>query len=203
VRTYNSGSVPALRASIGERVTGKWILKVEDLAKENKGFFFSWGIRFLIQKVEKEELKREIFPFLSIPDNDPEGIESHIEIERSGKIVKLEVFFEITHPSKKDLKAVLITPSREKFVLYDRIGEGKNEIKKILSTELDENLLPAVNKEMKGVWTLKIIVQTEENKRTSAQIEENKGISAQMEEIEETLDSWGVHIIYESDPEFF
>ncbi len=203
VRTYNPGSVPALRACIGERVTGKWILKVEDLAKENKGFFFSWGIRFLIQKVEKEELKREIFPFLAIPDNDPEGIESHIEIERSGKIVKLEVFFEITRPSMKDLKAVLVTPSREKFVLYDRIGEGKNEIKKILSTELDENLLPAVNKEMKGVWTLMIIVQTEENKRTSAQIEENKGISAQMEEIEGTLDSWGVHIIYESDPEFF
>ena len=185
VRTYNLGSIPALKICIGERVWGKWTLKVEDLAKENTGSFLSWGIKFLVQEVEKEELKREFFPFLKIPDNDLKGIESFMEIERSGKIVKLEVALEITHPSAGDLKAVLVMPSREEFVLHSRTEDGtkdQKDLKKIFSSQFDENLLPTVNKEMKGVWTLKV----------ADQVEKNEG----------SLDSWGLYIIYESNPEF-
>ena len=182
VRTYNSGSVSGLRDYIGERVWGKWTLMVADLSKENKGFFHSWGIKFLVQKVEKEELKREIFPFLKVSDNDPAGVESHIEIERRGKIVSLGVSLEITYPSIVELKAVLIIPSGEELVLHNRAGNGRKDLKKTFSTESDENLLPAVNKEMKGVWTLKVADQAEGN--------------------EGSLDSWGLCIIYESDPEF-
>ncbi len=181
VRTYNSGSVPALGDCIGERVWGRWTLMVEDLAKENKGSFLSWGIKFLVQEVEKEVLKREIFPWLIIRDNDPAGVESLIEIERKGKIVKLEVSLEITHPSIGDLKAVLVMPSREELVLHNRARYGKKDLKKIFSSESDENLLPAVNKEMKGVWTLRVADQAEGN--------------------EGSLDSWGLCITYESDPE--
>ncbi|KKG16077.1 hypothetical protein EO98_08335 [Methanosarcina sp. 2.H.T.1A.6] len=182
VRTYNSGSVPALRKCIGERVWGKWALKVEDLAREHTGSFHSWGIKFLVQKVEKEELKREIFPFLKIYDNDPAGIESFIEIERKGKIVSLGVSMEITHPSIGELKAALVLPSGEELVLHNRAGYGIKHLKKTFSTESDEFLLPAVNKEMKGVWTLKVADLKEGN--------------------EGSLDSWGLCIIYESDPEF-
>ncbi|KKH95431.1 hypothetical protein EO95_08875 [Methanosarcina sp. 1.H.T.1A.1] len=182
LRTYNSGSVPGLRDCIGERVWGKWTLMVADLSKENRGFFHSWGIKFLVQKVEKEELKREIFPFLKVPDNDPEGIESLIEIERRGKIVNLGVSLEITHPSIVELKAVLVMPSGEELVLHNRAGNGRKYLKKTFSTESDEFLLPAVNKEMKGVWTLKVADLKEGN--------------------EGSLDGWGLCIIYESDPEF-
>ncbi|MDD3246412.1 MAG: M4 family metallopeptidase [Methanosarcina sp.] len=182
VRTYNLGSVPALRDCIGERVWGKWTLMVEDLAKENKGSFLNWGVKFLVREVEKEELKREIFPFLNVPDNNPKGIKSLIEIERGGKIVNLKVSLEITHPSIGDLKAVLVTPSGEELVLHNRAGNGRKDLKKTFSTESDEVLLPAVNKEMRGVWTLKVADQAEGN--------------------EGSLDSWGLCIIYESDPEF-
>lgn len=181
-RTYNSGSVPALKNCIGERVSGKWTLKVEDLARENIGSFHSWGIKFLVQKVEKEELKREIFPFLKIPDNNPEGLSSQIEIERKGKIVSLEVSLELTHPYVGDLKAVLTMPSREEFVLHNRTGNGIKDLKRIFNSESDKELLPALNKEMKGIWTLKI----------SDHAEGNQG----------NLDSWGIKIIYESCPDF-
>ncbi|AKB18683.1 M4 family metallopeptidase [Methanosarcina sp. WWM596] len=182
VRTYNSGSVPALMDCIGERVWGRWILKVEDLARKHTGSFHSWGIKFLVQKVEKEELKREIFPFLKVPDNDPAGVESLIEIERRGKIVSFGVSLEITHPSIGDLRAVLVMPSEEELVLHNRAGYGRKDLKKMFSTESDEVLLPAVNKEMKGAWTLKVADQAEGN--------------------EGSLDSWELCIIYESDPEF-
>ncbi len=181
VRTYNSGSVSALKDCIGERVFGKWTLKVEDLAKENIGYFHSWGIKFLVHEVKKEEIKREIFPFLRIPDCYLKGIESQIEIERTGKIVKLEVSLEITHPSIGDLKAVLVTPFREEFILHNRTLNNRKDLKRTFNSEFNENLLPAVNKEMSGIWTLRI----------SDQVEGNKG----------TLDSWGLYIIYEGDPE--
>lgn len=182
VRTYNPGSVPALETCIGERAWGRWNLKVEDLAREHTGSFHSWGIKFLIRKVEKEELKREIFPFLNVPDDDPKGLESFIEVERRGKIVSFEVSLEITHPSIGELKAVLVMPSGEELLLHNRTGYGKRDLKKTFSTESDEVLLPAVNKEMKGVWTLKLTDQAAGN--------------------EGSLDIWGLCIKYESDPEF-
>jgi Zn-dependent metalloprotease/subtilisin-like proprotein convertase family protein len=183
VRTYNLGSVPALKNCIGDRVWGKWTLAVTDLSKENVGSLLSWGVKFLVQAVEKEELKRELFPWLLIPDNNPSGIESRIEIERRGKIVDLSLSVEISHPSTGELKVILTVPSGEELVLHDRSGYGIQGLKKTFSTESDGFLLPAVNKEMRGIWTLKVADQKEGN--------------------EGSLDSWGLSIIYESDPEFF
>lgn len=182
VRTYNLGSVPALKNCIGDRVWGKWTLAVTDLSKENVGSLLSWGVKFLVQAVEKEELKRELFPWLLIPDNNPSGIESRIEIERRGKIVDLSLSVEISHPSTGELKVILTVPSGEELVLHDRSGYGIQGLKKTFSTESDGFLLPAVNKEMRGIWTLKVADQKEGN--------------------EGSLDSWGLSIIYESDPEF-
>lgn len=181
VRTYNVGSVPDLRACIGERVQGNWSLTVADYSRGHTGSFLSWGIKFLAQEAEKEELKREIFPWLVIPDSDPAGVKNLIEIERQGKILNLYVSLEITHPSVGDLKAELLMPSGDKLTLLDRKESGRKELKKIFSTETDENLQPAISKEMQGTWTLKI--------------------SDLAEKHEGTLDSWGLHIVYEIDPE--
>jgi Zn-dependent metalloprotease/subtilisin-like proprotein convertase family protein len=182
IRTYNSGSVPALQTCIGERVWGKWTLTVVDLSKENVGSLLSWGIKFLVRTVEKEELKRELYPFLKVPDADPKGIESRIEIERKGKIVSLSVSLEISHPSGGEIKAVLVMPSGEELLLHNMTGDGIRDLKKTFNTGSDEILLPAVNKEMKGVWVLKVADQAAGN--------------------EGSLDSWGLCIRYESDPEF-
>lgn len=181
VITYNVGSIPDLRSCIGERARGKWSLTVADYSKGNAGSFLSWGIKFLLTEAEKEELKREIFPWLIIPDSDPAGIKSLIEIERPGKILNLNVSLEITHPSIGDLKAELIMPSGEKLTLLDRMEFGRKELKKIFSTGTDENLRPAISKEIQGTWTLKIADLAEKH--------------------EGTLDSWGLHFVYEINPE--
>jgi len=76
----------------------------------------------------------------------------------------------------------MVPLSGEELVLHNRAGNGRKDLKKTFSTESDEVLLPAVNKEMRGVWTLKVADQAEGN--------------------EGSLDSWGLCIIYESDPEF-
>ncbi|MCQ1534790.1 hypothetical protein FTO70_03600 [Methanosarcina sp. KYL-1] len=176
-RTYNLGSVPKLRASIGERVHGEWSLVVADHAKEHTGSLLSWGLKFLVQKAEKKVLKREIFPFVQIPDNDPKGIESHIEIELPGKIVNLDISLEITHPWIGDLRVLLVMPSGEKLALHSRTGYSRKEIKKVCSTKFEEELQLAVSKEMKGIWTLKVMDLAKRDVGT--------------------LDSWGLCIIYE------
>ncbi|MGB9939431.1 M4 family metallopeptidase [Methanosarcina sp.] len=183
-RTYNVGSVPGLMVCIGERVQGEWSLSVADYSTGNTGSFLSWGIKFLVQEAEKEELKREIFLWLLIPDADPAGIKSRIEIERPGKILRLEVSLEITHPFIGDLNAELVMPSGEKLTLLNRMESGKKELKKIFkvfSTETDENFRLAISREMQGIWTLKIADLAEKH--------------------EGTLDSWGLHFVYEIDPE--
>lgn len=182
IRTYNPGSLPDLKACIGERVWGKWTLTVADLSKGNVGSFLSWGVKFLVQAVEKEEIKREVFPWLVIPDNNPPGIASQIEIERSGKIVELRLSLEISHPSTGDLKITLTMPSGEELVLHDRSGYGIHDLEKTFSTKSDELLLPVLSKEMRGVWILKVMDQAEGN--------------------EGSLDSWELNITYESDLEF-
>ncbi|HII80543.1 MAG TPA: hypothetical protein HA261_09160 [Methanosarcina sp.] len=182
IRTYNPGSLPDLKACIGERVWGKWTLTVADLSKGNVGSFLSWGVKFLVQAVEKEEIKREVFPWLVIPDNNPSGIASQIEIERSGKIVELRLSLEISHPSTGDLKITLTMPSGEELVLHDRSGYGIHDLEKTFSTKSDELLLPVLSKEMRGVWILKVMDQAEGN--------------------EGSLDSWELNITYESDLEF-
>ncbi len=177
VRTYNLGSAPKLRTCIGERVQGKWSLKVADLAREHAGFLFGWGLKFLVQRAEKKELRRELFLWQEIPDNDPKGIESRIYIERPGKIVNLDVSLGITHPWIGDLRVILVMPSGEKLMLHNRTGYSRREIKKVCSTKWDEDLQAAVSKEMKGTWTLKVLDLAERDTGT--------------------LDSWGMCIIYE------
>ena len=88
VTTYNLESVLKLRSFIGEQIQGDWILNVSDLAKGDTGSLSQWGLKFLVEKAEKKQLSQETIPDLQIPDNDIRGIESQINIEKSGKNCK-------------------------------------------------------------------------------------------------------------------
>lgn len=157
VATYNLGSTPAIRAFIGEQIQGDWILNVSDLARGDTGKLSQWGLKFLVEKTEKKQLSQETIPDFQIPDDDVHGIESQINIEKSGKIVNLDVSVDITHGWIGDLKVILVLPSGDEVILHDRKGYSRKEIKKTYSTRSDENLRSLVNKEMKGVWNLKVL----------------------------------------------
>lgn len=177
VRTYNLGSVPGLRAYLGDRVQGKWTLRVSDHAREHSGYLVRWELKFLARKAEKKELKRELFPFKEIPDNDPAGIESRIEIEKSGKIVNLDVSLDISHSRIGDLRVSLLMPSGEELVLHNRTGYGRRDLRKVYSTRSGDEMQAAVSKDINGIWILKV---EDLAKRDVG-----------------TLDSWGLCIIYE------
>ena len=175
--TYNLGSIPKLRACIGDQIQGDWILNVSDLAKDDTGSLSQWGLKFLVEKAEKKQLVQETVPDLQIPDDDACGIESQINVEKSGKIVNLDISVDITHAWIGDLKVILVSPPEDELILHNRKGYSRKEIKKTYSTRSDENLQSLVNKEMKGVWKLKVLDLA--NKDTGA------------------LKSWGLDILYD------
>ncbi|MFY1112655.1 MAG: M4 family metallopeptidase [Methanosarcinaceae archaeon] len=177
VRTYNLGSIPQLRTYIGDQIRGDWILNVSDLVMGDMGSLSQWGLKFLAEKAEKKQFVQEATPNLQIPDNDARGVESQLNVEKSGKIVNLDVSVDIAHNWIGDLVVILCLSSGEEVILHNRKGYSRKEIKKIYSTKSDENLQSLVNTEMKGVWKLKVLDLA--NRDTG------------------TLKSWGLDILYD------
>jgi subtilisin-like proprotein convertase family protein len=177
IKTYDLDSYPGLRAFAGDRVQGEWTLSVSDHAGVDTGKLMFWELEFSIQKIEKKELTKEDIPNQQIPDNDPNGIESLIEIQKSGRIVRLDITLDISHTWIGDLRVLLVSPSGAEIVLHDRSGRSRHDIKTIKSTTTDESMLALLETEIQGIWRLKVVDTY------------SRDIGM--------LNSWGIHCLYE------
>ncbi len=177
VKPYELDSYPTLAAFIGDEVQGDWTLSVSDHAWVDTGKLMFWELELSAQKVDKKELTKEATPIQQIPDNDPDGIESPIEVQESGRIVRLDVPVDISHTWIGDLRVLLVSPSGAEVVLHDRSGRSRNDIKKVYSTTTDEPMLALLGSEIQGTWRLKVVDTY------------SRDIG--------TLNSWGVHCVYE------
>jgi bacillolysin len=177
IATYNLDSYPGLSAFAGDRVKGDWTLSVSDHAGVDTGKLMFWELEFSIEKVEKKELTKEASPNQQIPDNDLNGIESLIEIQESGRIVRLDIPVDISHPWIGDLRVLLVSPSGAEVTLHDRTGRSRHDIKRIYSTTSDEPMLALLGSEIQGIWRLKVVDTY------------SRDIG--------TLSSWGIHCVYE------
>jgi subtilisin-like proprotein convertase family protein len=177
IKTYDLDSYPRLSVFAGDRVQGDWTLSVSDHARVDTGKLMFWELEFSIQKVEKKELTKEATPNQQIPDNDPDGIESLIEVQESGRIVRLDIPVDISHTWIGDLRVLLVSPSGTEVVLHDRSGRSRHDIKKIYSTTTDEPMLALLGSEIQGIWKLKVVYTY------------SRDIG--------TLNTWGIHCVYE------
>jgi len=150
---------------------------VSDHAGVDTGKLMFWALEFSIQKVEKKELTKEANPNQQIPDDDPNGIESTIEVQESGRIVRLDVPLDISHTWIGDLRVLLVSPSGVEVVLHERSGRSRHDIKMIYSTTTDEPMLALLGTEIQGNWRLKVVDTY------------SRDIG--------TLNSWGIHCVYE------
>jgi subtilisin family serine protease/subtilisin-like proprotein convertase family protein len=87
---------------------------------------------------------------LSIPDADPIGVASAIEVGEDETIVELAVDVEITHPSVGDLVVQLVAPDGTSVTLHDREGGGDDDIRQSFSVPELEGLRTA------GTWQLRV-----------------------------------------------
>ena len=177
IETYDLNSYPRLSTFVGDGVQGDWTLSVSDHARVDTGKLMFWELEFSIEKVEKKELTKETTPNRQIPDNNPNGIESQIEINESGSIVRLDIPVDISHTWIGDLRVLLVSPSGAEVVLHDQSGRSRHDIKMVYSTTTDNFMLVLPGSEIQGIWRLKVV---DTYSRDTG-----------------TLNSWGIHCVYE------
>lgn len=108
---------------------------------------------------------------LAIPDNDPVGVSSDIQVDREGTIRKLEVEVNITHTYRGDLR-VILDHDGQSVVLQDRSGGGVDNLNQTFE------VADLVGGEMKGQWRLRV--------------EDRAGLDTG------TLDSWKITVVTDS-----
>jgi len=86
----------------------------------------------------------------NIPDNDPAGFTSTIEVPEGGGIASLSVTVDITHSYRGDLTVKLVKDTTE-IVLADREGSGDDDLKRTFAP-VEFN-----GKDAAGTWKLVVI----------------------------------------------
>lgn len=90
-------------------------------------------------------------PGQSIPDNDPEGLTSELEVTDSGAIQALSLSVDITHPYRGDLSAMLVHPSGELAIPFEADGSsGDDLVETFVVTAFD-------GMDAQGTWQLIVI----------------------------------------------
>jgi hypothetical protein len=86
---------------------------------------------------------------VAIPDNDPVGVTSNIDVARQGAIHSATVTVDVTHTYRGDLRVVLYRGD-DAVVLHDRSGGGQDDLKQTFDvTDFDGT-------DMSGEWKLKV-----------------------------------------------
>ncbi len=174
---FNIDTLPALNAFISDQIQGDWTLRITDSARIDTGTLVSWGLKFAVQKAEKQIVMKEALVNLPIPDNEAGGIESVINFSESGTILAMSIAIDITHSWKGDLIVSLIQPSGDEIILHNRTGGSRNDIVKTYSTKTDQVMLPMIGQEINGSWALKVADYA------------NQDVGK--------LNKWGIDVVYE------
>jgi subtilisin-like proprotein convertase family protein len=155
LETFTSSSPGSLQGLAGVEIAGEWRLLVRDLAGQDQGRLNSWGLA-LEYEPSGEEIRAEATPGLDIPDNDPEGAMSRMEIEASGSLLEPVVGVDVRHTFVGDLLLELIAPGGETAVLHSRSGGGQNNLNMSYDLGNTQSLQALVGTEIKGVWRLRV-----------------------------------------------
>lgn len=102
-------------------------------------------------------IDKQATPALSIPDDNPEGITSAIDIDEEGTIDLVEeVSVNISHTYRGDLFVSLITPENEVIALHEGEGGGADDLIESYNTGSIPALHQLAGKGIRGKWLLRV-----------------------------------------------
>ena len=143
-----SQELPELR---GEPAAGEWRLIIRDRYAEDDGVLNGWSLSGMVGEEESNEPRHfESSPAIAIPDSDPEGVTSDLEVNAQGTIKSIIARVKIEHSYRGDLIVRLIHPSGESVTLLER--EGRNEV----DVELEAEVPSFLGMEAEWAWTLHV-----------------------------------------------
>jgi len=154
-KTYDSANLPALTVLAGESLQGNWVLKIVDRASQDVGRLLHWGleIEFLGYATS---LTESVAANLPIPDRDPRGVSSVIDVNVDGELKSVAVEIDIRHSYIGDLRVELVSPSGHTVRLHDRQGGGTNDLKRIYDSSSTAELDELIGESIHGTWQLQV-----------------------------------------------
>ena len=136
---------------VGESVEGEWVLIVFDRLSQDVGILKGWSLQGELVKTLLEERRQfKSNQIIDIPDEDPQGIFSSIEVEQEGVIQSLSVHVNVDHPYQSDLVVSLSHPEGGKITLHQRQGRNQSGLL------LERSIPDWIGLKMKGKWTLNV-----------------------------------------------
>jgi len=114
--------------------------------------------KILTPQGERLELKKNVE--MVIPDNDPTGIISLIEVESVGSLTHIAVELNITHTYIGDLRVSIISPIGQEVILHDRTGGSWDNLITEYTSDETDGLAALINSSITGTWTLHVADQS-------------------------------------------
>lgn len=154
IRTYDPSNTPGLAVLVGSPVRGDWRLTVSDNARFDVGRLRRWSLEISLGAAST--IRQEAVPALAIPDNDPQGIKSPLDINQAGALRDVKVWVDITHTWIGDLKVDLIAPSGKTVTLHNRTGGNQDNLISEYTQSQVATLRDLIGDSVQGRWTLSV-----------------------------------------------
>jgi len=95
-------------------------------------------------------------PGVTIPDNNPAGVERSLNIADSGTVKEVEVGIDLTHTYISDLIINLVSPAGTIISLHSRVGGSADNIIKSYNFTNTSGLASLRGQPIQGNWKLKV-----------------------------------------------
>jgi subtilisin-like proprotein convertase family protein len=156
IATFTQDNVPQLSNLAGKNSQGHWTLRVSDLAAADLGELLSWN---LILGLSSRQSEWSVSPGLHLPDNDPIGVTSEIEVDTVGTLRNIQVEVDITHTYRGDLSVMLIAPDGTGKMLKtvdNRDGQDNLRVTYTPTDTPELQMLIDQNTLVQGTWKLTV-----------------------------------------------
>ena len=153
-KRFDATSAPDLVRLLGEPLSGKWKLLVQDLAKSDIGVLEAWSLFVTTQAAPEVALSEE--PGVLIPDNDQNGITRSLDCAESGTVEFVEVEVDITHSYVGDLVIKLVAPSGTEILLAEQQGGDTDNLVTTFTPDVVPQLATLIGQPIQGVWRLMV-----------------------------------------------
>jgi subtilisin-like proprotein convertase family protein len=129
---------------------------VSDLAAQDVGSLRRWRLEVGLES-NAQVAAGAATPGVTIPDNNPTGITSAIQIAQVGTAKKVKVSVDITHTFIGDLRVELMAPSGQSAVLHNLTGGSQDNLIVTFDSTSSPQLSPLVNQSIQGTWLLRVV----------------------------------------------
>ena len=157
IRTYTMDDTPALSSLTGRMAQGQWSLHVQDLAPADLGTLDRWTLTLGLAGGPRTEWQTA--PGTVIPDDDPQGIVSELEVDGTGVLTDIALSVDITHTYRGDLHVRLETPGGVSATVHQRSGGRLDNLKRTYRAADTPSLRALVDSGMDigGTWKLHVV----------------------------------------------